>query len=80
MRLNITLVILFLIGIPSAMAQETMAELQKLRAVCGPEIKQLCAGVEPGGGRIKACLKKNADNLTVGCAKEILKVKNQMKK
>jgi len=80
MRLSSILIILFFIGIPSAMAQEMMAELKKLRTVCGPEIRQLCAGVEPGGGRIKACLKKNADNLTVGCAKEILKVKNQMKK
>lgn len=64
----------------SALAQGQMAELKKLRAVCGPEIRQLCQGVQPGGGRIKECLKKNSDSLTVGCAKEILKVKKQMKK
>jgi hypothetical protein len=73
------LCILSAICVP-ALAQGELAELKKLRALCGHEIRTLCKGVEPGGGRIKACLKKNADNLTVGCAKALLKLKEEMKK
>ncbi|WP_261401926.1 cysteine rich repeat-containing protein [Chenggangzhangella methanolivorans] len=28
----------------------SMADRKELRQACGPEIKQLCAGIAPGGG------------------------------
>jgi hypothetical protein len=38
---------------------------------CRAEIKQLCQGVEPGGGRIRKCMKENEGNLSPGCRQQI---------
>ena len=37
---------------------------------CATDIKSLCAGVQPGGGRILACLQQHvaAGELSVGCS------------
>jgi hypothetical protein len=36
--------------------------------ICGPDKRRLCGDVPPGGGRIIACLAKNASNLSPDCA------------
>jgi len=35
---------------------------------CTEEIRTLCAGVQPGGGRILQCLKANEPKLSMACA------------
>ena len=42
-----------------------------LRQACRDDVKQLCAGVQPGGGRIKQCLKDNAAKVSDGCKQAI---------
>lgn len=39
---------------------------------CKADISSLCAGIQPGGGRIKACLKANRDKLSEGCKAAIV--------
>ena len=56
------------------------AELQALRMYCKADIERLCPNVEPGGGRIKECLMANQDQMTVGCAKALKKLKDMEKK
>ena len=58
MRLHRLLLIGILFASVQAFAQESKmeAELEALRAYCKPDIERLCPNVEPGGGRIKACL------------------------
>jgi len=35
--------------------------LAAIRAACAEDAKKLCAGVQPGGGRIVACLREHKD-------------------
>jgi hypothetical protein len=46
-------------------------ELFVLRSVCGGDVRSLCAGVQPGGGRIVQCLATKAASLSPAC-KEVL--------
>lgn len=46
-------------------------ELFIVRSACGADIRTLCAGVEPGGGRIIQCISGNAASLSPGC-KDVL--------
>ncbi len=44
---------------------------QAVRQACAADYKAFCSGVQPGGGRIVACLKQNAANLSSGCQKAL---------
>jgi len=52
-------------------AQSTLADGQQslaaLREACSDDAQRLCAGVQPGGGRIVACLKEHKDSLSDRC-------------
>ena len=51
---------------PNARADDS-AVMAVLRAGCADDAKKLCAGVQPGGGRILACLKDHKDSLSDQC-------------
>ena len=51
----------------------------ELVAACGQDIKTLCPGIEPGDGRIAACLKENRRKLSSGC-KDAIKEQRAAKK
>src|ERR1700674_1523400 len=44
--------------------QQALAAIQ---AACAEDAQKLCAGVQPGGGRIVACLKEHKDALSDRC-------------
>ena len=46
-------------------------ELFIVRSACGADIRTLCAGLAPGGGRIVQCIASNAASLSPAC-KEVL--------
>jgi hypothetical protein len=46
-------------------------ELFVMRSACGADIRALCAGVVPGGGRIIECISSRAADLSPAC-KEVL--------
>jgi hypothetical protein len=59
-------------------AQPTPAQqkaMQQVRAACQADAQKLCAGVQPGGGRIVACLKEHKDEVSDGCKQAISKAK-----
>jgi len=42
-------------------------ELLVLRSACGADVRSICGGVAPGGGRIVQCLATNAGQLSPAC-------------
>jgi hypothetical protein len=57
---------------PSAQAPSQQA-VAAARAACATDIKNFCAGVQPGGGRILACLKQHKDQVSDGCKQAVIK-------
>ena len=49
-----------------APAQDQLS-LAAIRAACAEDAQKLCPGVQPGGGRIVACLKEHKDSLSDRC-------------
>jgi hypothetical protein len=74
-----TVILLFLVSSSTtssyAEGQGLEAEIQALKTYCKADIERLCPNVEPGGGRIKACLMAQMDGVTVGCAKALKELK-----
>lgn len=52
----------------------TPEEKQALRTYCLADIQRLCPEVEPGGGRIKACLMAHKEAMSLGCAQALQKL------
>jgi len=63
-RLTLLLVVSAATVAQSALAQDPLAAI---RAACAEDAQKFCAGVQPGGGRIVACLKEHADSLSDRC-------------
>jgi hypothetical protein len=53
--------------------------LEALRTYCLSDVKRLCPGIEPGGGRILNCLKANKMGVSLGCAQALKKLKGKAK-
>ncbi|MCA6108883.1 hypothetical protein [Bradyrhizobium cenepequi] len=59
---------------PSAIVLRPLRPREELfvaRSACGADVRSLCGGVAPGGGRIVQCLASNAASLSPAC-KEVL--------
>jgi hypothetical protein len=50
-------------------------ELAALRTYCKADIERLCPNVEPGDGQIKECLMAQKEQISVGCAQALEKLK-----
>ncbi|MGB7966789.1 MAG: cysteine rich repeat-containing protein [Methylocella sp.] len=49
--------------------------MEDIRTYCMSDIKRLCEGIEPGGGRLIQCLKTHKKEMSVGCAQALQKLK-----
>jgi hypothetical protein len=49
-----------------------MAQEAAVRQACGPELQQHCAGIEPGEGRLRACVKDNYAAFSEPCKQAML--------
>ncbi len=58
---------------PSALAQQAAA-----MKYCKADYERLCPGVQPGGGRIIACLKEHKEEVSIGCGKALQAMKAKM--
>src|SRR5882757_8634373 len=64
--LMVLLVICAATAAQSALADDPPT-LAAIRAACAEDAQKLCAGVQPGGGRIVVCLKEHKDSLSDRC-------------
>ncbi len=51
--------------------------LKEVNKACEEDIHFLCEGIQPGGGRIAACLKQSASEVSAGCKARITEAKQQ---
>ena len=49
--------------------------LKEVHQACEEDIHFLCAGIQPGGGRIAACLKQSESEVSAGCKAQIAAAK-----
>jgi hypothetical protein len=49
------------------------AEMITAERDCAVDIKSLCAGITPGGGRVLACVQSHMSELSVGCSSRLSK-------
>jgi hypothetical protein len=54
----------------------SMASSAELTGACLKDAKAQCAGVEPGGGKIKECLKSHIKDLSDECKEVLVKAVN----
>ena len=52
----------------------SVAVAQQAGKPCAGDIKTLCAGIQPGEGRIKACIKSHLTDLSPACEDRLLTV------
>jgi Cysteine rich repeat len=48
-----------------------------VRAACAQDVQKLCANVQPGGGRVIACLKQHQDQVSDTCKQAVTKAMQQ---
>jgi len=50
-----------------ATAASAAANAPTVREACKADVAALCQGVQPGGGRIRECIRANKDKLSQAC-------------
>lgn len=64
------------LGTGAAMAQQpSPAQEREAMQACRADYEALCKGVEPGGGRIIACLMQHAEKVSPGCKEALMSLK-----
>jgi outer membrane protein OmpA-like peptidoglycan-associated protein len=51
----------------AAGAQEAVPTARQIAHACSGDVARFCPGVEPGGGRLKACMKEHVSQLSAAC-------------
>lgn len=49
---------------------------QTIQQACAADLHQFCSGIQPGGGRIVACLQQNSARLSQGCQQALAAAKS----
>ncbi len=72
------LLISALLAAGCAWADDPPAKLDHL-SDCRADLQKLCPNVQPGGGRLVACLKENKDSVSDTCKQRMQQIRQQHK-
>jgi hypothetical protein len=64
----------WLVILTALLLSGSVAMSQQVGKPCASDIKTLCAGIQPGEGRIKACIKSHLTSLSPTCEERLLTV------
>ena len=64
----------WLVGVVALTLSGSTSLAQESAKPCATDIKKLCGGVQPGEGRIKACMKSHLAELSESCEERLLTV------
>ena len=68
------------LSLAALVSAESGALAQQAAAMkyCKADFERLCPGVQPGGGRIIACLKEHKEEVSIGCGMALPAMKAKM--
>lgn len=73
---RVLIVVWLIVGARAAIADQTpsapAAVPAEVRSACEADVAKLCAGVQPGGGRIQQCLARHKSEVSDGCKQAIM--------
>jgi hypothetical protein len=73
--LRMTLAFTAPVAAQQASPQPTPDARQAVETACRGDLERLCKGVQPGGGRIMACLREKQDQVGAPCKEAIAKAR-----
>jgi hypothetical protein len=78
-ELRLALAAVLAATIAAAVASRAGAQEDRgaLRQACGADVRAVCSGVFPGGGRIKQCMIEHFDHLSDGCKSALKQIRAQ---
>lgn len=65
---------------PAAAQSGSSPPAGSVRTACAADVRTLCAGVQPGGGRIIQCMQEKNEQLSEGCKNALAAAAAQRKK
>jgi hypothetical protein len=71
--------LIFLLGNHVAAAQTASPSMWSVRNACRSDIRSVCAGIMPGGGRIKQCMIEKRDQLSAACKSALANARTSAK-
>ncbi|MDP9088225.1 MAG: cysteine rich repeat-containing protein [Pseudomonadota bacterium] len=71
------LFIVYVVSAAHAAGVIDQSTMDIVRAACTEDARKLCSGVQPGGGRILACLKEHKDQLSANCQQAAARITAQ---
>jgi len=68
------------LGALASAGSGALAQRAEAMKYCKEDVARLCPGMQPGGGRIIACLKEHKMEVSIGCGKALQAMKAKMGK
>lgn len=68
-------ILAFIVLAGTANAQEiSRQQMREVRSACEDDVRNLCAGIQPGGGRLLQCLQQNGSGVSAACTAKLMEI------